>query len=198
MLAHLPRVKAGRALTGRRLPATMTAMVDGLRVLLANPARRFIARYVVLLTVMFGVLALRPVNDRVVNPYTTFVAHEAKIALRLFGEDASVRGQTLASPRFSVAIFNGCNGLEAILIFVCGVIAFPASWRHRAIGVLLGFVAIQLFNVVRIVALFYTGILMPGWFNASHVFVWQSLAILFAVFLWLLWVQRDAQSRARA
>jgi len=170
--------------------------VSALKAFLATPAGRFILRYVVILSVGFLVLALRPVSQRVVYPYTTFVAHEARIALNLFHEHATVTGQVLSSPRFSVAIYNGCNGLEAILIFVCGVMAFPAPWRGRIIGALVGFLAIQVFNVVRVVSLFYVGIYRPGWFNVSHIFVWQSLVILLAVVLWLGWVNRYARARA--
>ena len=153
------------------------------------------ARYLGILAVGFTILALRPVNTAVVDPYTTFVAHEACLALNLLGEGASVHGQTLSSPRFTVSIFNGCNGLEAILIFVSGVLAFPATWRRRLVGVLAGFVAIQAFNIVRIVALFYTGVFRPDWFSAAHVFVWQSLVIIFAVVLWLVWLRPDALKR---
>ena len=151
----------------------------------------------VVLSVGFLVLALRPVNDHIVNPYTTFVAQESKVVLNLFGEDARVIGQVLTSHRFSVTIFNGCNGLEAILIFVSGVVAFPAPWRRKLLGVALGFVAIQVFNVVRVVSLFYVGILRPAWFNVSHVFVWQSLVIVFGVVLWLVWVRRYAFANAQ-
>ncbi len=163
--------------------------MDALKAFLATPAGRFVARYVLILAVGFSFLALKPVNDAVVNPYTTFVAHESCLALNLLGENATVRGQVISSPRFSVAIFNGCNGLEAILIFVSGVLAFPAPWKRRLVGVLGGLVAIQVFNVIRIVALYYTGVYRPQWFSTAHVFVWQSLVILFAVVLWLLWLR---------
>ena len=168
-----------------------------LRSFLSTPAGRFVARYVAVLSAGFLVLALRPVNDHVVNPYTTFVAHESAMALNLFGEHARVAGQVLTSSRFSVTIFNGCNGLEAILIFVSGVVAFPAPWRRKLLGVLLGFVAIQVFNVIRVVSLFYIGVFEPAWFNVSHVFIWQSLVIVFGVVLWLVWVRRYALVQAK-
>lgn len=164
-----------------------------LRDLLRTPAGRFVARYAAILVVGFTTLALRPVNDAVVDRYTTFVAHEARLALALLGEEATVQGQVLSTPRFAVAIHNGCNGLEAILVFVCGVLAFPARPGRKALGVALGLVAIQAFNLVRVVALFYTGVFRPEWFSASHVLVWQSLVIVFAVSLWVLWVQRYAR-----
>jgi exosortase H (IPTLxxWG-CTERM-specific) len=158
----------------------------------STPAGRFVITYAVILSVSFLLLAWRPVNDHVVNPYTTFVAHESRIALRALGEQARVSGQVLSSPRFAVTIYNGCNGLEAILIFASGVLAFPSSPWRKLVGVLLGFVAIQMFNVIRVVALFYTGVYRPDWFNVSHVFIWQSLVILFGVLLWLVWVKRYA------
>jgi exosortase H (IPTLxxWG-CTERM-specific) len=166
--------------------------VNWIRTFLATPAGRFVARYVAVLSLGFLILARRPVNDHIVNPYTTFVAHESRVVLNLFGEDSKVVGQVLTSRRFSVTIFNGCNGLEAILIFVSAVLAFPAPWRSKLLGVVLGFVAIQIFNVVRVVSLFYVGILRPQWFNVSHVLVWQSLVIVFGVVLWLVWVRRYA------
>jgi len=165
-----------------------------LRAFLASPAGRFVTRYALALAVGFIVIALRPVNDHVVNPYTTFVAHEARLALNLMGEGASVRGQTLSSRRFSVQIYNGCNGLEAILIFVSGVLAFPARWQRKVVGMLAGFLAIQLVNIIRVVSLFYVGVFYPGWFATTHIFVWQSIVIVFGVLLWLLWVHRYALS----
>ena len=171
--------------------------MHAIRAFLATPAGRFVGIYSLVLSVSFLVLASKPVNDRIVNPYTTLVAHEARLVLNLFGEGATVSKQVLASPRFSVAIFNGCNGLEAILVFVCGVVAFPAPWRRKLTGILLGFLAIQVFNVVRVVSLFYIGALRPQWFSVSHVFVWQSLVILFGVVLWLVWVRRYALADAR-
>ena len=169
--------------------------VEKLKAFLATPAGSFLLRYVVILVVGFGVLAAKPVNDHVVEPYTTFVAHEARIVLNVFGEGATVVGQTLRSPRFAVVIYNGCNGLEAMLIFVCGVLAFPSPWRRKLLGIALGFLAIQVVNILRVVSLFYVGVLKPEWFSTAHVFVWQSVIILFGVLLWLLWVQRYAMAR---
>jgi exosortase H (IPTLxxWG-CTERM-specific) len=168
-----------------------------LQAFLATAPGRFLLRYLVALGIAFALMALPPVNERVVKPYTTFVAYEGAFFLRLFGEAVSVKEQILSSPRFAVAIYNGCNGLEAILIFVCGVLAFPAPARRKLPGLLLGFVGIQLFNVVRIVALYYTGVFRPQWFSTAHVLVWQSLVILFAVSLWVMWAQRYGTAEAR-
>jgi exosortase H (IPTLxxWG-CTERM-specific) len=171
--------------------------MSDLRSLLGSAAGRFVVRYVLLLVALFVVVAWRPVDDHVVGPYTTFVAREAAVVLRLLGEDVRVDGQVLSSPRFAVTIYNGCNGLEAILVFVAGVAAFPAPWRARLLGVGLGVVAVQVLNIVRVVSLYWVGVWRPDWFTTAHVLVWQTVVILFAVLLWLFWVQRYAPAAAR-
>ncbi len=146
-----------------------------------------------ILGVSFTVVALKPVNDGFVVPYTTFIAHLSGAVLRLLGEKVTIHGCQLTSPRFAVTIYNGCNGLITSLIFVSGVLAFPARWTAKAIGVIVGLVAIQGINLVRIVSLFYIGVYLPSFFNQSHIFVWQSIVILSGVALWVAWAHRFAQ-----
>ena len=160
-----------------------------------RPEIRFLVLFLVILSVSFTVIALRPVNDAFVDPYTALVARMSGQALRLLGEDATVSGCVLSSPRFAVTIYNGCNGLITSLIFVSGVLAFPASWRAKAVGVIGGLIAIQLINLVRIVSLFYIGIFLPRFFNESHIFVWQSIVILAGVSLWIVWAHRAATAK---
>ena len=159
-----------------------------------RPEGRFIATYLVLVVVAFTVVALKPVDRSVVAPYTELVARASGACLQLMGEDVTIDGCNLRSPRFAVTIYNGCNGLITSLIFTAGVLAFPASWRSRLVGVALGLLAIQLINLVRILSLFYIGALAPDLFSQAHVFVWQSIVILSGVALWVVWA-RWASSR---
>lgn len=170
-----------------------------LRTLWRRPESRFLILFLAILAVSFTVVALKPVNDGVVVPYTTFIASISGHILRLLGEDLTTNGCVLSSPRFAVTIYNGCNGLITSLIFISGVIAFPATLRAKAIGVVGGLLAIQAINQIRIVSLFYIGVFAPQFFNESHVFIWQSLVILAGVSLWVLWAHRFASlERARA
>jgi len=167
-----------------------------LKTLWRRPESRFLILFVVILTVSFGVIALQTVNDAFVNPYTELVARTASGALRVFGEDAVVhtteRSIILRSPRFSVTIYNGCNGLITSLIFISGVLAFPSSLRAKAVGTLVGLLAIQAINQVRIVSLFYIGIYLPQFFSESHIFIWQSLVIIAGVAMWIVWAHTAA------
>jgi len=173
-------------------------LTSRLRGLWRRPEARFLIVYVVLLGVGFTTVALRPVNDAVVVPYTTFVARMAGASLGVLGEDISLNGCELSSPRFAVTIYNGCNGLITSLIFVSGVLAFPATWRSKVAGVAVGLAAIQAINLVRIVSLFYVGVFLPSLFNESHIFVWQSVVIISGVALWVLWANWSTRRRRGA
>jgi exosortase H (IPTLxxWG-CTERM-specific) len=158
-----------------------------LRGLWQRPDTRFLILFLTILGSSFTVVALRPVNDAFVVPYTTLVARVAGAILRLLGESATVSGCVVSSPRFAVTIFNGCNGLITSLILVSGVLAFPARWPAKLIGVGGGLLAIQAINMVRIVSLFYVGIFFPALFNDAHIYIWQSVVILAGVGLWIGW-----------
>ncbi len=166
-----------------------------LRELWQKPEARFLILFLTILGVSFTVVALRQVNDFFVTPYTAVIAQMSGFILRIFGEKATVTGCVVSSPRFAVTIYNGCNGLITSLILVSGVLAFPARISAKLIGVIGGLLAIQLINLVRIVSLFYIGILMPQHFSDAHIFVWQSLVILAGISLWIVWAQKFALPR---
>ena len=163
-----------------------------------NPARRrsllFLLRFVVLLGVFAFLVAWKPVNDRVIVPFTAGVAHVSAAVLNALGENVTVAGTELRAGAFSVDIENGCNGVETALLFCSAVLAFPASWRARIAGLLLGFVAIQLLNLVRVVTLFWIGHHRPALFSAAHTVLWQSAVVIAGVLLFLLWASRQKDS----
>lgn len=158
-----------------------------LRDLWNRPDTRFLMLFLAILGLSFTVIALRPVNDAIVVPYTAWIARVSGAVLRVFGESATVSGCVVSSPRFAVTIFNGCNGLITSLIFISGVLAFPSRWPAKLIGVAGGLLAIQIINMVRIVSLFYIGIFFPSLFNDAHTSIWQSVVILAGVGLWIGW-----------
>ena len=109
----------------------------------------------------FTLISWNPVNDRVIEPFTGAIARAGGATLSLLGQQTKMNGTIIRNDRFAVNIRNGCNGVEAMLIYFAAVLAFPASWKSRLLGVALGFVAIQLVNLVRVVALFLTGVYFP-------------------------------------
>jgi exosortase H (IPTLxxWG-CTERM-specific) len=160
-----------------------------------NEARRrsvgFLLRFVVLLVVFYFIVASRPVNDAVIVPFTAGIASVSGRLLNVLGEKAEVAGTEIRSSSFGVNIENGCNGVETGLLFGAAVLAFPARWSRRLIGLLVGFLAIQVLNLVRVITLFWIGLHRPALFSSSHTVIWQSVVVLFGVLLFLLWASRE-------
>jgi exosortase H (IPTLxxWG-CTERM-specific) len=158
----------------------------------------FLILFIGLLGGGFTLISVNWVNDHAVEPFTAGVARASGAVLRLLGQDVTMEGTVIRSPRFAVNIRNGCNGIEAMLIFLAAVLAFPASWKSRLAGLGLGIVAIQMVNLVRVAALFLTGVYFPKIFDASHTVIWQTIVILFGVLLWIFWANRFAAPAAPA
>ena len=160
----------------------------------SSPRRRsllFLARFAVLLVVFYFLVAWRPVNDAAIVPFTAGIARVSAAILSVLGEDVTVSGTEIRSPRFAVNIENGCNGVETALLFGAAVLAFPASWKRRLLGLGAGFLAIQVLNLFRVVTLFWIGLHRPALFNSSHTVIWQSVVVLFGVLLFLIWASRQ-------
>ena len=160
-----------------------------------RPEARFLIVFLIVLAASFTLLAWTPMNDHVIEPFTGGIARASGVLLNLLGQHVTRTGTALRSARFGVNIRNGCNGVEAMVILLAAIVAFPATWRAKAIGLALGAVVIQLVNLVRVVALFLTGAYLPRFFDAAHTVVWQSLVILVAVLVWIVWAQRFARPK---
>ncbi len=158
--------------------------------------RWFALRFAFVLLALFA-LELTPPGQALVRPWTAFVASASSALIQAFDGDAVASGIVIRSLQsgFAVAIEAGCNGIEAMLVLVAGMLAFPASWRQRAAGIAVGAFAIQALNLLRVVSLFYLGQWNREWFEWAHLYAWQALVMLDAVIVWLLWI-RHVESRA--
>ena len=152
----------------------------------------FLVAFAVLLGGSFTLISLNWVNDHVIEPFTATVAKVSGVTLKLLGQDIRMDGTKILSRRFSVNILNGCNGVETMLIFCSAVLSFPATWKSRFTGLVFGAIAIQIVNLIRVVALYLTGAYFPKLFDTSHTVVWQTLVILAGVLLWIYWANRFA------
>ncbi|HJQ36306.1 MAG TPA: exosortase H [Thermoanaerobaculia bacterium] len=163
-----------------------------------RPQVLFLVKFFVILIAAYLLIAWNPVNDNVIVPFTAAIARVSGVLLRLIGEPVTVTGTIIGSSLFAVNINNGCNGVEAMLILLGSIVAFPATLRARAIGLVLGAIAVQILNLIRILTLFYIGAHHPKLFDAFHTAVWQIIVILSAVIFFLIWSSRVGTARLAA
>src|SRR5262245_40692938 len=113
---------------------------------------RFFVAFLVLLALLFG-LELTPWAQRwFFEPWTTALAQISASLVTLFDSGVTATGKMIASTSngFAVSIEAGCNGVEATIVLIAAMLAFPAPWKHRLIGLAAGIVAVQGLNVVRV------------------------------------------------
>lgn len=155
----------------------------------------FLAKFFGTLIAAYVVVALRPVNDHVVVPFTAAIAGLAGAILNAGGEGVLVKGTAIISPRFSVNVNNGCNGIEAMLILLAAIVAFRAPMRARVVGLLLGAAIVQVLNQVRIITLYLVGAHEPQLFDLFHTAIWQVIVIGAAVVFFVVWSIRVGPAR---
>lgn len=126
------------------------------------------------------------------------LAHVTSGILNVFGHRTAVAGSTVSSGLFGITVVTACTGLFTTGLFLIAVIAYPTGWRSKLLGAGLGVASIFLVNVVRLVSLYYIGVHLPGFLDPAHQLIWQSVLIVFAVALWLLWAGRWAHAPRRA
>ena len=154
------------------------------------PMFRFFLLFVVLLTALLAVELTPPVQAAFVLPWTEGLARVSAALVTVFDSAVIVSGKTLQSARngFAVSIEAGCNGIEAAIVLIAAMLAFPAPWKHRAVGIAAGLAAVQALNVVRVVSLFYLGQWSFAAFEWAHLYLWQALVMLDALIVWMLWL----------
>jgi exosortase H (IPTLxxWG-CTERM-specific) len=152
---------------------------------------RFVATFLICLLVLFTLDILTPVQEHVILPFTTIVAQVSVLLMHAFDHSVISRGNDIinAITGSGIEIVAGCNGVEAVLILVSAVLAFPAPWRHKLIGIGIGFLAIQTLNLVRIISLYYLHEWNQVWFEWFHLYLWQALIVLDALVFWLIWLR---------
>lgn len=157
---------------------------------------RFILLFVFLVVLLFGLELYQPVQQMLVIPWTQLLALMTGKIMLWFDPDVIVQGKVISSSLtgFSVSIEAGCNGVEASLILVAAVLAYPSPWDMKFTGVVFGIIAIQLLNLLRVISLFYLGQWDMQWFEWAHLYIWQVLIILDALIVFIIWMRVVAQS----
>ena len=84
----------------------------------------------------------------------------------------------------------------ALLVLWSAVLAFPAPWKMKALGLAAGSLIIQVLNIIRFVSLFYIGQYSMTWFDFAHEYLWESLLVLDTMVVFWLWVNRVSRYTA--
>jgi len=162
----------------------------------ANPAYRFVMLFLPYLAlVSIGYPALLRYWGGFVQAFIDGTAWIEFAIFDLISSNIHLSGKMVTYGGFTVTIVDECTGLYEMLIYSAAVMAFPTSWRHKSLGILLGNPLIYFFNVVRIALLIAVGRFQHDWFDFMHVYFMQATMIVMITGVWLLWINYVVKDR---
>jgi exosortase/archaeosortase family protein len=102
-------------------------------------------------------------------------------------------GLSFGHGAFAYEVTRGCTGVMQVALLGAAMVAFPASWRHRFVGLSTATGVAFVVNVVRLVVLGAIGLHARSLFEAFHVYWFQALTILGLGLGWLAWAGAAAR-----
>mgnify|MGYP003708028009 CR=1 FL=1 len=116
--------------------------------------------------------------------------------LALVGELVRIDGTVIYSPQFNMSIASECTAITPTIVLAAATFAVPAPLISKLKGVILGACVLHLVNLVRIISLYYLGVMWPDMVEFVHLVLWQAVLVLLAVGLWGFWAQRVRERHA--
>jgi exosortase H (IPTLxxWG-CTERM-specific) len=150
------------------------------------------------LLVLFYSLTAGATYDNILAAYLNYSARLSSLILNGFGVPSFVSGLTIESTQFAFTVQRGCDALEPSWFFLTAVLAFPARFMRKVLGVLAGVTLLNLLNLIRIASLFLVGSYYPSAFNTIHVELWPAAFIILSILLWIGWVAWTRQDDVAA
>ncbi|MBF0457571.1 MAG: archaeosortase/exosortase family protein [Nitrospirae bacterium] len=159
---------------------------------------RFIIIYIVLMFIFFNLAALDFFEHHldVNGVYSKSIVVFLTEVLNIFGINTTYEqleyGTVINLPTMSLNIKFGCNGLEAVIMYVFAVVAFPAAWTNKLKAIAAGFIVIQILNIIRLLAIVFVAIHYKDWFDYFHTYFSQSIMIVVSLAMFIIYVNRYA------
>jgi exosortase/archaeosortase family protein len=123
------------------------------------------------------------------DAFATFLGFYARVVgavLGLFDPTVHVDGVEIAG-RASLIVAKNCDAMDVNILFVAAVVAYPARWSRRAVGLAAGVALLVAVNVMRIASLYFVQVHAPRSFELVHAEVWPLALVALAVGAFLAW-----------
>lgn len=160
--------------------------------------KRFLLLYIVYMIIAFLLVDYAPVRNVLMLDayYTGAVVQVSAWLIDLIGITVHARGALLHLEHAVMEVKFGCNGLEAILLYVAAVLAYPAKWKTRLLGIVAGSTLLQVLNIIRIGVLAWVLENEREHFALMHEYVTQSIMIALAFIIFLIYLQAVDKTNA--
>lgn len=170
----------------------------------ARPAVRFLLWFLGIYMVgnlLYGVYiqSMYPLPDL----FTKMVSAQTSGILNLAGQTTSVVNN-VSEPtvllqqegKTVLRIYEGCNGINVMVVFVAFVVAFGGKVREQIIFVTVGIIILCMANLLRIGMLYWVARNYQSYFYYVHKYVFTIALYFVVLLLWAFWVFRQVKTRS--
>lgn len=135
--------------------------------------------------------------DNRVDSLTYEVTEQTAGFLGWCGEDVTVQQSTqrptvslLNSSQKVISVFEGCNGVNVMIVFVSFMIAFGGPGKALYLYTFLGLVLIHLVNIGRVSLLYYTAKEYRDYFYYLHKYFFTAILYGVVFMMWAFWIYK--------
>ena len=163
-----------------------------------KPALRFLGIFLGLylgLNVLYGLWISSYGTEA--DPLTWLVTKNGSSILNVLGEGTNIAANP-AQPSVSiqigfrsvVSVYEGCNSLNVMIVFISFLLAFGGSRKKLAWFLPVGLIVIYGVNLARVVGLFYVAEYWQNYFYYVHKYAFTGIIYLFVLALWWIWIEK--------
>jgi exosortase family protein XrtM len=128
----------------------------------------------------------------VVIHFGVVVPSAGAIDLLAPAERVVAQGHTLVSPRATLEVVRGCDGIGTALLLAAAIVAFPGAWSRKLTGLALGLALVYVVNLVRIVVLYFVVAYRGDWFQFLHTYLVPVAFVALVAVFFAWWAARAA------
>lgn len=155
---------------------------------------KFVGLYLIL-NVVYGIFIeyYRPEVD----PFTWLVSVNVATLLAFFDDTISLKIYSgspyigfLKGTKIVIRAFEGCNGINVMIVFVAFLFAFKGPLKKTMLFLLIGLGIIHIMNLLRVSLLYEVALHIPAQLYFYHKYLFTGVLYLTVFVLWYFWVKQ--------
>lgn len=138
----------------------------------------------------FSVLSVATELQNQLGSLEAGIASLATAIAHLAGSNATIfDGNYISAQGMTLHINHECTGVFVLFVLISFLAAYPATWKAKIVGIVVGVSALSLINVVRIATLIRLVEIYPSAFEYFHEYVWQGAFLMLVTLYAITWVE---------
>lgn len=131
------------------------------------------------------------------DPMTSWVSNQTVTILNFMGlntetlvDDFAPKVRLLLDGHSVVSVYEGCNGLNVMIIFAAFLVAYSGNMKRLLWFVPFGLLVTHLMNLTRIVLLFFVAEYYENYLYFTHKYIFTAAIYVVILILWYWWIVR--------